>query len=673
MSGKMRTRRRRRWLGLPVVLLAAVASASGTPPPLEAFFAGARMRSATLSPDARHVAMIVLSDGHEIVAVKDIAQGTPLKPVLAASDKEGFYPQWCGWANPTRLLCSFRGLDAAAGRHFPITRLVAVNADGSNIRVLANSRTAWSQRQDEIIDWTPDDPRSVLIELDQTEASSLGAEADVIGGGPDGFPDVYALDVYSGRKHLVARQRAPIQSFTTDGHGQVRLGYGVIDSKLVYFARLEGERSWKELARVEAYAGEDAFLPIAAIAGSNFAYARRDYQGRDALWKIDLDDASDPQLVFAHPEADLDEALFTDDRRLLGFSFETDRPGVYYTDREAARAYDAVRRALPGTTSRIIDMTPDGTAFLIWSASDVAAPAYYVLSLNGGSARLDAVATQMPGLLQHALAPMRPISFPSRDGRTRIPGYLTLPVQAATIGKPPLVVLPHGGPYARDSWGYDEWVQVLASRGYAVLQIEFRGSTGYGEEWFRAGFRDWGGLPYQDIIDGTRWAIAQGSIDPSRICIVGGSYGGYMALLAATRNDGLFRCAVSIAGVSDLFELRNDERFFRNWQVANAGLAQDAQTLRKDSPRTHAADASIPILLIHGERDYTVEVDHTKMMATALKRAGKPHATLIIEKTDHYFREDAARSALYTALQRFLGEHLGTPVNAAATAAAPGQ
>jgi dipeptidyl aminopeptidase/acylaminoacyl peptidase len=156
-----------------------------------------------------------------------------------------------------------------------------------------------------------------------------------------------------------------------------------------------------------------------------------------------------------------------------------------------------------------------------------------------------------------------------------------------------------------------------------VLQLEFRGSTGYGTKWFEAGFRDWGGPPYDDVIDATRWALAQGHGDPARTCIVGGSFGGYMALLAATHNDGLFRCAVSIAGVSDLIELRRDQWNFRNAELAIAGLASDTAKLKADSPRNHADGVDIPVLLIHGDDDYAVEVDHTTMMATALKRAGK--------------------------------------------------
>lgn len=681
MSGRTWLGGRKRWLALAAAMgvatgafaasaatgaTGATGAATAGPPPLAAFFEGARVSFAALSPDARYVAVIVNLEGREIVAVRDVVQHTPLKGVLTTDAKDEVYPQWCGWANATRLLCSYRGIQSAEGKFFPVTRLVAVNADGTRIKVLANSTSTWSQLGDQVIDWTPDDPDTVLLELDQSEQNSLGATAESIGGGPDGYPDVYALNVYSGRKNLVTRQRSPIQDFSTDGHGQVRLGVGTRDTKLLYFGRLEGERNWRELARVEAYSDQEAFRPVGAIAGTNFAYARRDYQGRDALWKIDLSDSSNPQLVFVHPQVDLEAPVFTGDHRLLGFTFETDRPGAYYTDAEAARAYDAVRRALPGRTNRIVDMTADAKGFLIWSGSDVDAPLYYVLDLHGAAARLDAVAAQAPGLAGHQLAPMQPISYLARDGKTQIPGYLTLPLQRPATGKPPLVVLPHGGPHVRDSWGYDEWVQLLASRGYAVLQMEFRGSAGYGNEWFQAGFRDWGGLPYQDVVDGTRWALEQGYGDSARTCIVGGSYGGYLALLAATRNDGLFKCAVSIAGVSDLVELRNDERFFRNWQIANAGLAQDTRKLREDSPRQHAAEVNMPVLLLHGERDYTVEVDHTRMMDAALKRGGKPHETQIIAKTDHYFREDAARRELYTTLLRFLGEQLRTATAAGA-------
>jgi len=622
-------------------------SFGASPPPLDAFFSGIRMDSPALSPDAHYLAAIVTASGRSFVAVRDLTQNSELRPVAVTRADDRFSPDWCAWAKPTRLLCGFVGIDSIFGDYTLVSRLMAVNADGSDVRILGNtsvaSNTVRAQIQDEVLDLWPEDPRQVLIQLSE-------------GRPPSGFPDVYALDIYSGSRRLVVHGREPIQTFKTDGRGQVRLGYGARDTKVSFFARLDGERPWRELTRVESSGIADAFLPVAVVPGTNSAYAMRNYQGRRALWRIDLTDATEPALVFAHPAADLGRALFTSDNRLLGVSFQTDRPGCYYTDRDAARIYDAVRRALPGRTIRIIDMTPEGKVFLVEADSDVAAPLFYLMDTRSSPARLEGVGAGAPGLADYALAPAQPIGFAARDG-VQIPGYLTLPVQRPASGPPPLVVLPHGGPYSRDSWGYDPWVQFLASHGYAVLQVEFRGSTGYGSEWLQAGFRDWAGKPYDDVIDGTRWALAQGHGDPRRTCIVGASYGGYIALLAATRGDGLYRCAVSIAGVSDLVELRNRAEIYLNSELAKAQMP-DPKKLKADSPRNHAAGVSIPILLLHGANDYTVEVAQTEAMDTALKRAGKPHETVIIKDTDHYFREDAARRTLFTNLGRFLDEQL---------------
>lgn len=253
---------------------------------------------------------------------------------------------------------------------------------------------------------------------------------------------------------------------------------------------------------------------------------------------------------------------------------------------------------------------------------------------------------------------MRAINYPAKDG-TVIPGYLTVPLGARTENLP-LVVMPHGGPIARDSWGFDPWVQFLASRGYAVLQMNFRGSDGYGSDWYWAAHQDWGGLSYSDITDGTRWAIAQGIADPKRICIVGASFGGYAALLGATRNSDLYRCAVSIAGVSDLPEMLADDQRFTNGAIVRQQVGTDRAKLKEDSPRRHVEKVSIPVLMIHGDHDYTVEFDQTEMMASALKRAGKPYKTVKVAGADHHFSEDSDKRTLFTELETFLAAYLGT-------------
>jgi len=632
-------------------------------PILEDFVSGLRAQGVAISPDGHYLSMIAVRDGRYSVFVIDRTRNDPLKPLLGAQDEDKFTPSWCGWANATRLLCGFQALESERGKYYAFTRLLAINADGSGLIQITNRLSlTGGQFEDKILDWTPENPDTVLLEVDEgDEASMPGGNVSVIGGHADGYPVVYAVDVNTGRRRIAQRERAPIEHFVTDGHGKARLGYGYKKDETIFFGRLEGEDSWRELKRVKAFARDDDIEPVAVIANTNFAYAIGSDNGRSAVFKIDLTDTTDPVVVFSHPEVDVDTPLFTRDGRLIGVSYETERPGTYFFDPQIAAAYAALRNVLPGKTISIIDMTPDGKTFVVHAGRDTDAGAFYVLDLKGRESRLDAIAANAPGLAGKALAAMQSIRFPARDG-TSIPGYITLPVHSPAKGNPPLIVMPHGGPHSRDSWGYDSWVQFLASRGYAVLQIEFRGSSGYGSAWFRAGFRDWGGLPLDDVVDATKWALAQGYGDPARTCVVGASYGGYISLLAAARNpQRLFRCAVSIAGVSDLVELRNDRHFFRHWEIANAALETDVRKLRADSPRQHAAEVDMPLLLVHGERDYTVEVDQTQMMDAALTRAGKAHETVYVEGTDHYFREDPALRKLFSTIAEFLGRQFASP------------
>lgn len=639
------------------------ASHAAEPPVLEDFMAGLRVRDVAISPDARYLSMIATQDGHTAVYVFDRTSDKAPRPLLSAQDKEQYTPSWCGWANATRLLCGFRAIDSMRGRYYAFTRLLAINADGSNLIQITNRQSVTGgQFEDTVLDWTPEDPNTVLLEVDEgAESSMSGGNVKVAGGFPDGYPELYAVDVNTGLRKMVQRERGPIEHFVTDGHGKARLGVAYKHDEILYFARLDGQDGWRELKRVKAVEADEDLTPVAVIANSNFAYAKGNDHGRLAIFKIDLADATDPVVVFSHPDVDVDEPLFTRDGRLIGVKYHTERPESYFFDAQVAAAHNALRKALPGKTISIVDMTPDGKAFVVHVERDTEAGTYYVLSLNGRESKLDAVAAEAPGLAGKALAPMRSVVIPARDG-TSIPGYITLPVHSPAKGNAPLIVMPHGGPRSRDTWGYHQLLQFLATRGYAVLQLEFRGSSGYGSAWFRAGFRDWGGVPYNDVLDATKWALAQGYGDPQRTCIVGASYGGYISLLAATRNaEKLFRCAVSISGVSDLAELRADNQFFRHWEIANASLESDVRKLRADSPRLHAADVNIPLLMVHGERDYTVEVDQTKMMDTALTRAGKAHETVYIEGTDHYFREDPAQRKLLQTISDFLGRQIGGP------------
>lgn len=625
------------------MLLAALLAGAAVAAPIDSgtLLGGHRVRGVFISPDGRHLAMIAVERGTTAVEVRDRMQGTPPRAVYRADIRQPYSPTWCHWANDSRLVCGLQAVGTLRGNPLSVTRLIGVDADGGNLRQLTGgARGAPAQGQDDVIDWTPADRDGVLIEIDDDG---------------DGYPSVFRLDVNNGQQQLVTRQHAPIRVFATDSQGQVRLGWGSEGTMLSFFTRLDGDAEWKMLSRGEAYSNADLFKPIAVIAGTNFAYASRDQDGFNALWKIDLSARQDPQLVYRHPGTDLADTLFSPQGALVGVRFQEARPGAWYTDTRVSQLMAAVNAQLPEHVNRVADMSDDASLVIVVSDSDVQPPQFYLCQLREGRLVMELLGSVQPMVDAGTLAPMRPVSYPARDG-TQIPAYLTLPRNGAE--KPPLVILPHGGPYSRDNWGYDTMAQFMASRGYAVLQMNYRGSTGQGTGWFKAGFRDWGGRPYEDVIDGAHWAIASGQVDPQRVCIVGASYGGYVALQAATHTQQLFRCAVSISGVSDLVELQNQRQRLVNGAIANLGLGSDRARLQETSPRNSAAQLSIPLLMIHGERDFTVSVTQTRLMAAALKRAGKPFKAVYIPQADHQFREDTSMRRLLDELDVFLKEKL---------------
>lgn len=611
--------------------------------PLEAFARLPHIRNATISPDGRRVAFITSLDDRSVAMTLDrSAPDTPMKPIVA-SESGKYEIQWCNWANDTRLLCGLTAMVEERGYVYPSTRLVAVNADGSGLKLLIqNSEAGGAQFQDRVLDWTPDEPDTVLIELDD----------DV-----NTFPSVFELNIKTGSRATRARERPPIRSFRTDAKGNVRLGSGYSsgDTEFHYFARLENEREWRRLAKIKAFEESDALRPIAVAPGKNIAYAVGDFEGRSALWEMDLTDAREPQLVFSHPLVDADDPLLTSDGLLLGIWYELDRPFVYYTDERARSLIQAVNKAEPSKFSVITDSTRDEKTFIVRQYSDIDDGTYFVLDTHTN--RLQRLGTAYPELDPQLQGRMRSITYKAADG-TEIPGYLTVPA-GLRAEKLPLIVMPHGGPIARDSWDFFFLRAFLVSRGYAVLQMNFRGSSGYGAKWFYDAHQDWGGLTYSDITDGARWAVAEGIADPRRMCIVGWSFGGYAALLGAVRNSDLYRCSASIAGISDLNLLLSEARNFVNYKIAREQIGVNRDKLREDSPLKHIDEIQIPILLVHGDKDYQVEVDHSKKMAAALKRAKKPHRAVFLEDATHQLDRKSDRVTLLKELEKFLLEYLG--------------
>ncbi len=677
------------------------AALAAAPQPIEHFARMPQIRNVAISPDGGRIAFISSAGDVSLIMTFDRAAAQQEFRRVAASEPDKFDLTWCRWANEKRVLCSIRG--NIRGKRYaepPYSRLIGVDTDGENLRVLqlrpdkANMVVASTtmqnfrmnepalvpggakmnevqdgtkkgsnlefrtnmkavalynpDEQDGVIDITPDEPDTVLVQVDDDR---------------DSYPTVFSLDIYSGQRGIVLNEKPPIQSFATDGKGNIRLAWGSTENMNThYFARLEGEQEWRRLARSKAFTATDVLRPIAVAPWKNTAYAIGDYQGRDALWAIDLTDKDEPRLLFNHPLVDVGEPLLTQAKRLLGVRYDLERPYAYYETETVRSLMDRLQKQFPDKFHHVVDSTEDETTFIVQSSNDVDAGTYYIYDTTKDL--LQKLGTAYPELEPATLGSMRNIAYKASDG-TEIPGYLTVP-SGVRAEKLPLVVLPHDGPGERDTWQFSFLRTFLANRGYAVLQMNFRGSAGYGQAWQLAAHQDWAGLSYSDIVDATRWAIDEGIADPKRICIAGWGFGGYAAMLGAVRNGELFRCSISIAGISDLELHREQASVHLDAEYRREQIGSNRDKLREDSPLEHVESISTPILLIHGDKDWDVQVDQTKTMAKALKRHKKVHKAVIIETATHELQRKSDRMTLLEEIEAFLLKHLGKGAEAQA-------
>ncbi len=347
---------------------------------------------------------------------------------------------------------------------------------------------------------------------------------------------------------------------------------------------------------------------------------------------------------------------------LVGFRYYTESPRVKWFDREYAGYQISVDRSLPDTVNILLDESSNGNRMLWLGYSDCNPGVYYLFDKQKRSFR--PVGARMNWIKPAQMAPMLGIKYTARDGLT-IHGYLTVPVGYKPKSLP-LVVMPHGGPWVRDIWGFDPLVQLLANRGYAVLQMNYRGSTGYGDELYQEARRQIGRKIQDDIEDATRWAIAAGVADPKRIAIMGGSYGGYSALFALGQNPELYRCGISLAGVtdwqalfedSDVAEHKAAKRYWRE-QIGDP----KKEDLRSISPISFPDKIVAPVLIIQGKKDRRVPQDQAKRMIVALTKSGHKPESLLISNLGHTFGDEKQRTEIFQSVTRFLEVNLGPGV-----------
>ena len=589
-------------------LLGARVPAYADPPPLAAFARRPAIDHVSVSPDGRYILYVTALNDEPMVVTLDRRDHDRKVVVLRQGLDSGVDVGWCAWANDSRVLCGLHGASISTGIAEPRRGLVAVDADGTNLLSLGSvppmSESVPSPYEapffnpwyrDEIVDFTPDEPNTVLLR---------------IASGYD-YPAVHELNIYSGRVTTKARSGMfePILAFIADARGRVRLGsgYRCCTPRYFYFYRLDGRSEWHPFGSYDAFERRDGFTPIQASEG-NRVYALGPTGMHVGLWELDLADQAQRHLL-SEPNADVSRALFSRNKRLLGVAYESDKPSASYVDARARSVIEGANRYLLDTYNEIADLSTNERVYVVRSTSDVEAGSYSVLDVSTGSGDLEMIGSAYPALDPKDLGRMQPIKYAARDG-TKIPGYLTLPA-AKEARSLPVVVMPHDGPAERDSWKFDYLRLFLVSRGYAVVQMNYRGSAGYGWDWLHAAHQDWAGLSYEDIADGARWASNQPFADSKRMCMLGRGYGGYAALLATMRDASLIRCAISIGAPTDLAELRKDVwTKLQVEQIGDGRIGGKAESAVLDSE-----DIAVPVLLIHGTHDWHVGVAHAKRLA----------------------------------------------------------
>jgi len=601
----------------------------------------------SLSPDGTKVAFIAPGPGTmtDLFAIDlNQAQSNPKRVTRASGDPENL--QWCNWVSNERMACKLGGIEKNSGDLYGFSRMVAINSDGSNPVLLSkrhdSTALGLSLSGGQVIDWLPGEENQVLMTRYHLEEVRIGSR---VGNKDEGLA-VEKIDTLTGRTKFVERPTEEAVEFITDGQGNVRikgmrtkLGRTELDSgEIKYFYETDGK--WEPLGEYN-YANRTGFNPYAVEKDKNRALGFAPHNGRLALVAKSLDQIGKQEIIFSDDEVDVDQLIrIGRSNRVVGVSYAKEKRIGEYFDTELASLASSLGKALGGSKSiDFVDSSQDESKLLLLATSDTDPGQYYLFDRT--SKQLRPLLGIRPLVETQKLATVKPVVYPAADG-TRIPAYLTLPPQG-TGKNLPAIVMPHGGPEARDEWGFDWLAQFFASQGFAVLQPNFRGSSGYGDAWYQKnGFQGWK-TSIGDVTDAGRWLVAEGIAKPSALSIVGWSYGGYAALQSAVLAPDLFKAVVAIAPVTDLSQLKSESRGYYSGAVERDFIGSGPH-IAEGSPAQNVDKIMAPVLLFHGDYDQNVDVAQSRLMESKLKGAGKSVTYYEYPKLAHSLHDARVRA-----------------------------
>ncbi|HET8585229.1 MAG TPA: S9 family peptidase [Casimicrobiaceae bacterium] len=472
--------------------------------------------------------------------------------------------------------------------------------------------------------------------------------------------DVYDLDLASGKLALVAENPGNITSWGADHDGNVRFAIATDGVDQTYLYRDDAKAPFKPVLKTTF---RDQFQPLVFTADNKKLYVASNL-GRDkvAIVLVDPASAKEAQVVYGRDDVDVQNVAWSRARQRVSFvNYQTWKDERHYLDPDAKDLFSKLEAKLPGYHVTLQSLTDDETRMIVAATNDRTQGTRYLYDRNADS--LTKLGDVTPWLPEAKMAAVKPIEYKTRDGLT-VNGYLTLP-NGVAARKLPVVVNPHGGPWARDGWGFNPEVQFLANRGYAVLQMNYRGSTGYGRKFWEASFKQWGFAMQDDITDGVHWLIEQGIADPKRICIYGGSYGGYATLEGLVKTPDLYACGVDYVGVANLFTFMKTippywKPFLAMMHQMVGDPEKDKERLAAASPALNADRIKAPLLIAQGARDPRVNKDESDQMVAALSKRGIDVPYLVKDNEGHGFHNEENQFDFYEAMEKFLAKYLGS-------------
>lgn len=612
-------------------ILSSAPADESAPPiiPLRDFFKNPQTTGYELSPSGNLIGFLKPVDSRLNIFVQ-AKSGGDAKQITQVKDRDIRSFFWKG----DKYLLFLKDNGGDENFHLYVTQI-----DGTGQRDL----TPFDGVRAEVIDDLEDHPTDLLVALNQRNKEVF---------------DAYRLNVETGDLKMVAENPGNIASWSTDHDGNIRVATTTdgVNTSLLY--RKTESDPWKTVITTNF---KESFTPQFFTFDNKALYGVSNI-GRDkaAVVEFDPESGKETQVLFERPDVDVSGLNYSKKRKVItSASFTTWKEERKYFDPVAEALYDTLTGKLPGYDIYIVSANKDEDTFIVRTITDRSLGAFYLYDSKSGA--LTKIADRNPWLKEDELAEMKPVEYAARDGLI-IHGYLTVPK-----GKPaknlPIVVNPHGGPWVRDDWGFNPEVQFLANRGFGVLQMNYRGSTGYGRKFWEAGFRQWGQSMQDDITDGVKWLVDQGIADPKRVAIYGGSYGGYAVLAGLTKTPDLYAAGVDYVGVSNLFTFMKTVppywKPFLDMMYEMVGNPEKDQALfEQNSPALNAEKIKTPLFVAQGAKDPRVNINESNQIVDALKKRGIDVEYMVKQDEGHGFHNEENRFSFYEAMEQFLEKYL---------------